>query len=350
MGRSHRRAGAAILIAALVLGACGGDQKSATEKAAELVADENALATTTTEAPKRPAPLTGRPIDSTDASRVVVTVKVDNSPEGRPQAGLEKADIIFEERVEGGVTRFIAVFQSRDSELVGPIRSLRTTDRAVVSAFGGVFVFSDGIAFTLSRLKGAPVSVVSERDGAAPFTYPKGKRRPFATFGATARLRKEGKDGAEAPPSAFSFLVKGEAFEPAGVAPATTASINYGGRTTGSFEWDEATGTWLRSTNGSPHLLADGTRLAFSNVIVQKVPYRSVGYKDSTRHPVEEAMVVGQGEAVVLSGGKQVKARWSKPSAEAVTVFTDSTGAPIELVAGSTMIALAPTTAPITIS
>lgn len=349
MGRSHRRAGAAVLIVALVLGACGA-AKSATQRAAELVADENALATTTTDAPKRPAPLTGKPIDSDDASRVAVSVKVDNSPEGRPQAGLEKADIIYEERVEGGVTRFIAVFQSRDSELVGPIRSLRTTDPAVVSAFGGVFAFSDGVALTLSRLKGAPVSVVSERGGSEPFTYPKGKRRPYATFAATARLRKEGKDGAKEPKRAFSFLVKGEAFAPSGVARATKATIDYGGRTKALFEWDMATGTWLRSTNGSPHLLADGTRLAFSNVIVQKVPYSSVGYKDSTRHPVEEAMVVGQGEAFVLSGGKQVKARWSKPSPEAVTVFTDSTGQPIKLVAGSTMIALAPTTAPISIS
>lgn len=339
-----------MVVVASVSVACGGDEKTATDKAAELVADEKALATTTTEPPKVPAPLTGQAMDADDAPRVAVSIKVDNSPDGRPQAGLEKADIIYEEKVEGGVTRFIAVFQSRDSELVGPIRSLRTTDRAVVSAFGGVFVFSDGVAITLARLKGAPVTVVSERGGEEPFTYPKGKRRPFATFGATARLRKEGKAGAREPKPAFSFLVKGEAFAPAGVAPATRATIDYGGRTTALFEWDVATGTWLRSTNGTAHLLADGTRLAFSNVIVQRVPYRGVGYKDSTRHPVEEAVVVGQGDAVVLSGGKQVKARWSKPSPESVTVFTDGSGVPIKLVAGSTMIALAPTTAPISIS
>jgi hypothetical protein len=107
---------------------------------------------------------------------------------------------------------------------------------------------------------------------------------------------------------------------------------------------------WQRSTNGTPHLLADGTRLTFANVIIQKVGYRKVGYNDSSKHPVEEAVVVGEGEAIVLSGGKQAKVRWSKPSPEAMTTYTDSAGAPLKLLPGPTMVALAPTTAPISIT
>jgi hypothetical protein len=338
-------------VGSLLLAACGGDDpKTPTEKATELVTDEGAQESTTTEPPKTAAPLSGLPVDGDAASRPAVSVKVDNSPDGRPQSGLDKADVVYEEKVEGGVTRFIAVFQSRDSELVGPIRSLRTTDRSVVSAYGGVFAFSDGVAFTLRRLKGAPVVTVTERTDAAAFINPKGKRRPYATFATTARLRREAGDAAKAPPAAFAFLPEGEAFAPAGVAPATKVSIDYGGRTSGSFEWDAATGTWLRSTNRAPHLLADGTRLAFTNVILQKVPYKKVGYNDSTGHPVDEALVLGTGEAIVLVGGKQVRATWSKPTAEAMTVFSDSAGAPIRLLPGPTIVALPPTSAPITIS
>jgi hypothetical protein len=349
---ADRRFLAGLVAGALLLGACGGGDKKVTptEKAADLVADEQAQETTTTAAPKVMAPLSGRPIDEDAAKRAVVSVKVDNSPSGRPQAGLEKADLIVEEKVEGGVTRFIAIFQSQESELVGPIRSLRTTDRPVVSAFRGVFAFSDGVAFTLNRLKGAPVVTVTERDDAAAFVNPKGRHRPYATFAATARLRREAGADAQPPAAAFPFLAEGEAFAPAGATPATKASINYGGSTTGSFDWDAATGTWQRSSNGRPHLLVDGTRLAFSNVIIQKVGYRGVGYNDSSKHPVDEAVVVGEGDAIVLSGGKQVKARWSKPSNEAMTTYTDSSGAPIKLIAGPTMIALAPTSAPISVS
>lgn len=334
----------------LLLGGCGGDGDTPTEKAADLAGDTDDQATTTTESPKVAAPLTGQPVDPEAAARPVVSVKVDNSPQGRPQAGLDKADVIFEEKVEGGVTRFIGIFQSRESELVGPIRSLRTSDPAIVSAVGGVFVFSDGVAFSLRKLRGAPVDVVSERNDSKAFTYPKGRRRPYATFGATARLRREAGKNAKMPPPLFNFLAEGDAFAPAGVTSAAKASISYGGKTTGSFEFDAATGTWLRSTNGTPHLLSDGTRLAFTNVIIQSVPYRKVGYNDSSGFPVDEAGVVGSGDAIVLVGGKQAKAKWSKPSATEVTTFTDTAGAPMRLLPGNTLIALPPTAAPVTVS
>ncbi|MBW3557649.1 MAG: DUF3048 domain-containing protein [Actinobacteria bacterium] len=346
----HTTRGLAVAVLVLTLAAGCSEAKDATDKAAELVGDKDAQATTTTEEPKSPAPLTGKPVAGDVARRPAVSVKVDNSPDGRPQAGLDKADVIFEEKVEGGVTRFVSVFQSQDSELVGPIRSLRTSDPDIVSAVGGVFVFSDGVAISLRRLKGAPVKVVSERDGAAAFTYPKGRRRPYATFAATGRLRKEAARDARTPPALFPFLAEGEAFAPTGAVPASKASVNYGGRTTGTFDFDATTATWLRSTNGTPHLLADGSRLAFSNVIIQFVPYKRVGYKDSSGAAVDEAMVVGAGDAIVLVAGRQVRAKWSKPTPTAVTTFTDSTGAPIELLSGNTLVALPPVGAPVTVS
>ena len=336
------RASALLLIPAVVLGACssgdGGDKVEAAS-----TEDTVAETTTTTTAPVRvAATLTGLPVDPVDVSRAAVSVKIDNSPQGRPQSGLEKADVIFEEKVEGGVTRFIAVYHSQEADLVGPIRSLRTSDPAIVSAIGGTFVFSDGVAKSLSRLKGAPVSTVSEREGAGPFTYPKGRVRPWATFGATAKLRKAG--GSEKqPPALFPFLAEGEAFAPAGAVAATKATVDFGGRTTAGVEWDAAAGKWLRLTNGAPHTLNDGSRLSFTNVVIQKTPYKSVGYNDSAGNKVDEAVVVGAGDAIVLVDGKQVKAKWSKTSATAVTTYTDLSGAPIKLKAGNTLVVLPPT-------
>ena len=72
-------------------------------------------------------------------------IKVGDDPKARPQAGLDKADVVYEERVEGNVVRFLAVFQSQDAKSVGPIRSVRSTDVGVVGAIGGVFVYSGGI-------------------------------------------------------------------------------------------------------------------------------------------------------------------------------------------------------------
>lgn len=334
------RACALLLVAAVVLGACSsGDDGGRVEAAA--TDDTVARPTTTTAPPRVAATLTGLPVPPEELSRAAVSVKVDNSPQGRPQAGLDKADVIFEEKVEGGVTRFIAVYHSQEADLVGPIRSLRTSDPAIVSALGGVFVFSDGVAKSLSRLKGAPVSTVSEREGAGPFTYPRGKVRPWATFGATSKLRKAGGSD-KTPPPLFPFLAGGEAFAPAGAAPATKATIDFGGRTSAGVEWDAASGRWLRLTNGAAHMLNDGSRLSFTNVVIQKTPYKSVGYNDSAGNKVDEAVVVGSGDAIVLVYAKQVKARWSKPSPTAVTTYTDLNGAPIKLKPGNTLVVLPP--------
>ena len=337
---------AVLALRAVLGGGCSGGDDEAKEPAG----DRQSKATTTTAPPVVPAPLTGRPVDSDLARRPVVSVKVDNSPQGRPQSGLDAADVVFEEKVEGGVTRFISVFHSRDTDLVGPIRSLRTTDPPVVSALGGVFVFSGGAAIAQRRLDGAPVKAVSEDKSRDPFTYPKGKRRPFATYAATSRLRQEAPDDARTPPALFAFLAEGEAFAPAGAAPAVKATVSFGQRTSAAFDFDAASGTWLRSTNGTPHVMADGARLAFNNVIIQYVNYTPVGYNDSSGSAVDEAAVVGSGEAVVLVAGKQVRGRWSKASPTGVTTFADAAGAPLKLAVGTTLVALAPTGAPTTIA
>lgn len=295
-------------------------------------------------------PLTGAQVAPDVAERPAVSVKVDNAEPAIPlQTGIDKADVVFEEKVEGTVTRLVAVFHSEDAELVGPIRSLRTTDPAIVSPFKGVFAFSDSAAVAMRSLQGAPVEAVFERQGSAPFVYPPGSRRPYSTFARTERLRREADEGADPPPSFTPFLGPGEAFQPQ-ARPATKATVVFGPRTTAVLDWDPAGARWLRSTNGRPHVIKGGARLAFTTVIVQKVAYRPVGYRDASGHPVDEAVVVGAGDAVILSAGRQVAGRWSKPSATAMTSYTDANGAPVELPPGRTLVLLLPVGAGVTVS
>ena len=343
------RIAAALAALIFVAGACGsgddGDKDAIS--AADTALDP---ATSTTAVVKVPAPLTGLPVDEDVAERPVVSVKVDNSDEGRAgQTGIDKADVLFEEKVEGTVTRFIAVFQSEDADLVGPIRSVRTTDAPIVSAFGGVFTYAGGAPTAVRSLRNAPVKSISEDKGSAPFTYPPGKHRPYATFAKTRRLRQEAPDTAKPPSSFVTFLAQGETYNPTGATPATKATVVYGSRTTAVVDWDAASSTWLRSTNGKSHTIQNGGQLAFTTVIIQSVKYRGVGYKDAAKHPVDEAVVVGEGEAVILAQGKQVKARWKKESASAMTTYTDSSGAPIRFPQGQILVMLPPTSGGITI-
>ena len=335
----------AVLAAGTVLaGACssgGGDGDND--------ATPTTASTTTTTAPT-PAPLTGVILtDPSVASRPAITIKVDNGPQGRPQTGIEKADVLIEEKVEGGITRFLAVFHSEDAELVGPVRSVRSTDPGLVGTFGGVFCFAGGIPAFETLARQQPVTVVSERVSKQGFTYPPGKRRPFATYTDTETLRGLAKDHNKPPPTLFQFLPAGGSFAPAGATDALSAGVSYG-RTSLKVDWDAASGTWKRSTDGRAHTTQSGTQLAFTNVIIQKTSYKATGQRDPSGSVVDEAAVVGEGEAVVLSQGKSATIRWKKDSATAVTTYTDSAGAPVQLPPGKTLIALPPASSAITVT
>ncbi len=337
---------ALLAAAALAVGACSSDGKGnrADDKDAS-----RSEAVPTTVAP-RPAPLTGMILaDGSVADRPAVTVKVDNSPQARPQAGLDKADVVIEEKVEGAITRFLAVFHSEDAELVGPVRSVRSTDVPIVSALGGVFAFAGGIPPFVSLAERAPVTVISEQTRPEAFKLRADKRRPFKTYASTARLRGLAGRRSQPPARLFELLADGEAFEPAGATPATHATVVFGGLTTSGWDYDAPSAQWRRSTNGTPHVVEGGRQLSFTNVVIQRTPYRVTTYTDTSGAKVDEADVVGTGDAIILSAGKQVAAKWSKPSATAPTTYTDSAGAPIRLTPGRTWVALPSTSATITV-
>ena len=116
---------AALVAAATITAACGGDDKKAAPKPTTTTAP-----TTTAppaETPTSGAPLTGLAItDPAKVARPALIVKIDNAPKGRPQEGINQADVVVEEGVEGGITRLAAIFHSQDIGEVGPIRSARS--------------------------------------------------------------------------------------------------------------------------------------------------------------------------------------------------------------------------------
>jgi hypothetical protein len=338
--RSHRARIPAVLAAAALLGAACSSGDGDGDGGGSVTTSEE---TTTTTAVPVLAPLTGLVLDEGDvADRPAITVKVDNGPQGRPQSGLDKADVLIEEKVEGGITRFLAVFHSEDATLIGPVRSVRSTDPGLIGTFGGVFAFAGGIPEFERQARQQPVTVVSESASSQGFQYRADKQRPFKTYTSTAKLRSLAKDHDEPPPTLFEFLPAGQPFAPAGAVPAASANVSFG-RTTFAVQWDAAGGVWKRSTNGTPHTVEGGSQLTFTNVIIQKTPYVATRFRDPSGARVDEAQVIGSGDAVVLSQGKRADVKWSKSSATSVTTYTDSAGRPVQLAPGQTLIALPPT-------
>jgi hypothetical protein len=337
----HRAASlAAVLVAvALVAAACSGGSKKSGQRNTSGGDD----ATSTTAAPAV-APLTGVELFNPEiATRAAVMVKVPDDSHARPQSGLDKADVIYEDRVEGNTVRFLAVFQSKDATTVGPVRSVRSTDAGIIAPIGGVFVFSGGIEPFKTLVRQQGVTVVIEDENGTSFTLRADRQRPYKTYANTATMRALAKTPT-APPALFTFLGKGETFAAQGASAAANATVTWGPGTVSRWDWDAAASTWKRSINGVPHKIEGGAQLAFTNVILQTVPYRPTAYRDRANSGVDEAVTVGSGTAILLTqGGQQVPLHWTKPSLKGLTVFTTADGRTLRLPSGTTWVALVPT-------
>ncbi len=290
---------------------------------------------TTTTAPKI-FPLTGRAIDDpAKAGRAAVAVKVDNDPKARPQAGLDKADLIYEEFTEG-VTRFIVVYHSTDAELVGAVRSVRPADPVVVLPLKGLLVFSGGSAAVLKLVGESRLKVVDEDQADVMKRRPRpGKDFERTLFTSTQGLFQKAAD-LKAPPKFGEFLAAGGQFKGAGAVPITKLNLEAAPSVTAGYDWDAGGGVWKRSTDGRPHSLEGGAQLAPTNVIVQFTPYSQFSGDRKVQYPE----VLGTGEAFVFAAGMMVKGRWTKSGANDVTTYTDSAGAPIALPPGQTFVHL----------
>lgn len=279
-------------------------------------------------------PLTGMPAtDAAKLRRPAVAVKIDNNVQARPQAGLEAADVIYEEFTEG-ITRFVVVFQSSDAAQVGPVRSVRPGDPGIVKPFGGPLVFSGGSPAVLDVVRTAGITQVTENDRET-LKRRSGRRAPHNLYTDTGLMFR--KAGAGSPPPAFStFLAAGPPPAVPGATPALNVRLSPAPGVTAQYQWDAAANVWKRSTDGRPHTLEGGAQLSPRNVIVQYAPYVVFPPDAKVRYPE----VVGSGDAVVFLAGSQIKARWNKASAGAMTTFSDAAGRPIALTPGQTWVHL----------
>jgi hypothetical protein len=329
-----------VLAAVLAVGCSGGHAAPVHQAAPVVVAEPEPSTTTTAEvttttAPPPPTyPLTGRPApDAGRAARPAVAVKIDNIVDARPQAGIAAADLVYEEFTEG-ITRFIVVYHSNDADAVGPVRSVRPADGLILTPLGGVFGFSGGSPSAVALAADTPLTLVTENDTAVMYRRP-GRVAPHNLYTSTSALWSRAPAGAGAPPKVADFLPEGRPFTGSGATPVTSLYVAAAPGVTATYDWDAASSTWLRSTDGRSHLLEEG-RIAPTTVILQYTPY--LEFVDDSKVMYPE--VIGSGDAWVLAGGSMVQGTWSKASAGAVTTFTDSAGAPIALPPGQTWIHL----------
>ncbi|WP_116450240.1 DUF3048 domain-containing protein [Blastococcus litoris] len=339
--RGRRRA-AQVLVVALLLGVavgCG----------AKPLAEPAAAPSTTAPPPPPPPPPVYWPLLGVESGpvpdRPALAVKIENSVDARPQTGLNSADMVWEEVVEGGITRFVAVYHSTIPGQIGPIRSVRPMDTAIAAPLRGLFAFSGGQRPFVDAVAAAGLQVVSHDGGAAGFYRLNTRYAPHNVYADPNAFLGQA-DPAHLAPPAPQFAHATPDQQPSatvGGVPTGVVNLKLSGMSRPSWTWSAPTGAWLRAEGSTPATESDGTPLRAANVVVLRVQVVNTAFTDPAGNPVPETQMVGSGEALVASGGASIAASWSKVSADAPVVLTDAAGQPILLAPGTTWVELVPT-------
>jgi hypothetical protein len=298
------------------------------------------------------SPLTGIGVGGYQTGHPALVVKIDNVGDARPQVGINEADVVFEEQVEGGFTRFAAVYHSTPADPVGPIRSARSTDIALLAPLYHPLFSYSGANRDFKQLvrQSAMVDVGVENFPGKYFRDNNGggvrRSSVHNLFSNTSGLHGLAAPDAQAPPPLFSYRGSGTRPSEPETRPVSRVQGQwvYKGkaRTVVNYDWDATANAWTRIQNGSLHVDAAGRKVAPTNVIIQFVTYHDTGYRDSSGAEVPEADVIGKGDAWFLSAGYLSPVKWEKLDKDHVTTFRGLDGAYARLLPGRTWVELVP--------
>ena len=299
-----------ILCAAVVLAACGGGTSKPTARTPQVTY----------------SPLSGMPVTSPD-QRILV-VKVENTAPARPQQGLSEADIVFVEEVEGGITRFAAVYSSQRPDTVGPVRSARITDPQLVAQFGSVaFAYSGAQAKMAPVLRAASLIEVRESRSGTGWTRSTERSAPHNLYGHPAGLLEQAGDGvSKATDIGREFADKA----PSGGTAVTSVVAKYPAERM-SIDW---LGTGWQISSGKD-IITDGAPVRPGSILIQYVTQAPSQFHDRHGGVTPFAETVGRGTGVYLRDGRYWRVTWQRLTESDPTTWFDAKGQPVQFARGT---------------
>lgn len=276
--------------------------------------------------------LTGRQVDPAVNKIPVTAVMIENSREARPQSGLQEAGVVFEAIAEGGITRYIALYQDTAPESIGPVRSVRPYYIDWAFAFNPSIAHVGGSPEALQLLKTLKAQDLDQGANGSSFDRVTSRYAPHNVYTSFARLQalqqKKGFTSSE-----FTGFVFKEKAEPAETPAANTVNVNISGALyNSSYTYDKASNTYLRALAGTAHNdERTGKQIAPSNVVVMTMPYSIQSDRIHSQYGT-----IGSGEVQIFQDGSVVKGTWHKTSRESQITFVGADGQPIELSPGQT--------------
>ena len=281
-----------------------------------------------------PSPLTGIEVSPDLAARSVVGVMIENSIDARPQAGLEQAGVVFEAIAEGGITRFLALYQESRPSNIGPIRSARPYYVDWVAGFDAGYVHSGGSPEALSNIRTLGIKDLDHGNYdtriASRVDYRFAPHNVFSNMDTIDTLSRE----LGYTTSSFTPFTRRDNSETA-LTGATSVSFNISSSNYNtSYTYDAESNDYKRNMAGIAHSdQVTGEQISPEVVVALITTY---GIHPNGIHSVYGT--IGSGDVLVFQEGGVQRGTWSKSSPQASLELKDSAGQPLELIAGQTWI------------
>jgi len=273
-------------------------------------------------------PLTGVVTEYLE-ERPIIGVKIENTGPARPQIGLEFADQVWEIVVEGGITRFIALYHSFYPTEVGPIRSGRTSDIGVMTPLNAVLAFSGGYGPAISRIEMYSIQTLAE--GRNPgFRRSTDRPRPHNVMGNMQSFVEQARDDrrVEHQLGLWSTGLEDSSAYLTGE-EVNRISVRVSPAQTTNWDWDASSSTFLRSDGARASVANTGERHAATNVVVAVMEQGSFA-------GVPETQMMGSGPALIATAGRVIEGTWEKPTMYRPLRFFDAEGVEVHLAPGQT--------------
>lgn len=268
--------------------------------------------------------------------RPVLVVKLDNTVNAQPHAGLVDADLVYIEEVEWGLTRIAAVFSGTLPKVVGPVRSARISDLELMRQFGKpAFAFSGSQRKMHPLIAKARLFALSPDYDSAGFYRVGDRREPYNEMASPKTLLAQAPKASVARDIGLRFSPD----TPAGGRAVTSVTATYPDASV-EYVWDAKSGSWDVRMNGRPAAAAEGGTQHAATAVIQYVRQSDSGFGDKYGGRTPLLRTTGTGTALVLRDGRAYRVTWSRPKANGGTTFTLPDGQVMTFAPGQTWITL----------
>lgn len=288
--------------------------------------------------PKYYSPLTGNLVETEAITQQAVTgIMIENSPDSRPQSGLKDSGVIFEAIAEGGITRFLVLYQEQKPQLIGPVRSVRMYYVDWVAAFNASVAHIGGSSEALKEVRNGNYRDIDQFFNAGSYWRATDRYAPHNVYTSFERL--DALNAAKGyTTSTFTGFTRKDSKAPevltASTVDVTISSFSYNSH----YDYDATTGLYNRSQAGAPHTDREAGQISPKVVIVMKIPEATV-FEDGYR---QQLTTIGSGTAYIFQDGTAQEVTWTKASRTAQITFTDVEGKDVPLARGQTWLTAVP--------